>query len=178
MAGITTEQLGNNVVTSEKLARSIDIPALTATTASITTLTLGGTAITATAAQLNGVCTLFDKTLTTSVINTNNSTTNIVVPAIAGKQFFPVFGAWVCAGTPSVSTVMQLVESTAAGVVISHVVADCATGVWAGPSGGTVVTTLLNTALTVSEGVKFTVTANGSLATTTAVRCIVAGYYI
>jgi len=182
MGSITREEIPNNVISVDKLEAALFTTAIP--TLNITALKLGGVAVTSTAAELNlldgisAVAGLYDKTLTTAQINTNNSVTNLVVPPVTGKQFFPVFGAWVCAGSPSVSTVMQLVESTTAGVIISHVVADCGSGVWAGPSGGTVVTTLLNTALTVSEGVKFTVTANGSLATTTAVRCIVAGYYI
>jgi hypothetical protein len=45
MAGITTEQIGNNVVTSEKLARSVDIASLS----------VGGTAVTSTAAELNAI---------------------------------------------------------------------------------------------------------------------------
>ena len=54
MPSITTENIGDNVVTSAKLARSLDIPtaaitALTATAATVTTLTLGATALTASA---------------------------------------------------------------------------------------------------------------------------------
>ena len=178
MASITTENLGNHIVTSEKLDVSITIPSLTATTAAITTLTLGGTAITATAAQLNGVCTLFDVTVGTAAIKADNSVANLVVPPVAGKQFFPVYAAMQAAGSVTTATTIRLVESTTAGVVLSHVAADMTSATWVSVTGGTVVTTKLNTALTVSEGIKVVdVTAN-TLTVTTAVRCIVAGYYI
>jgi hypothetical protein len=120
----------------------------------------------------------FDVTVATAAIKADNSVSNIVVPAITGKQFYPIFAAMQAAGSAGGATTIRLVESTAAGVVLSHVVADMTSTTWVGPTGGTVVTTLLNTALTISQGIKIVDVAANSLTTTTAVRCIVAGYYI
>jgi hypothetical protein len=155
--------------------------AITATAAEINTLASSGVtnadliklhAITATAATLNSVPSYFDVTLTTTQVNAG---TSFVVPAVTGKQFYPVFAAMSCTGTPSVASVLSLIQDPS-GVVLSHVVADLATTLWAGPTGGTVVTTLLNTALTVSKGIL--ATSTGTLTTTTAVRYIVCGYYL
>ena len=114
----------------------------------------------------------FDVTLSTSQVNAG---TSIVVPAITGKQFYPTFAAMSATGTPTVATVLSLIKS-GGGVVLSHVIADLTSGLWAGPTGGTVVTTLLNTALTVSTGI--VATSTGTLTTTTAMRYVVSGYYI
>jgi hypothetical protein len=124
------------------------------------------------------LCGLFDKTFTTAQVKAQNGTTNVLVPTITGKQFFPTFAAMVATGDVTTATTIRLVESTTAGVVLSHVAADMTSGTWVGPTGGTVVTTKLNTALTVSENVCIVdVTAN-TLTVTTAIRAIMAGYYI
>jgi hypothetical protein len=145
-------------------------------TIDVTSLKLGGVAVTASAAQLNALTEpLFvDHVVTVAEVKAGH----VVVPAIAGKQFYPTFAAMVATGSVTTSTVISLVESTSAGVVLSHVAADMASGVWAGPTGGTVVTTLLNTALTIGEGIKIVDTAPNSLTVTTAIRVIVSGYYI
>jgi len=149
-------------------------------------LKIGGTAVTLTAAEMNILHTLglagtggfFDHTFTTAEVKAQNGTTNVIVPLITGKQFYPTFAAMQAAGNVTTSTVISLVESTSGGVVLSHVAADMTSAAWVGPTGGTVVTTLLNTALTVSEGIVIEDTAANSLTVTTAIRVIVAGYYI
>jgi len=147
-------------------------------------LAIDGTTVTLTAAEMNALHDLglagaggfFDVSIAVAAINTDNGVSNLVVPAITGKQFFPTFAAMVAAGSVTTATVISLTEETTDGVVLSHVAADMASGVWAGPTGGTVVTTKLNTALTVSEGIK--IVATGNLTVTTAIRVIVAGYYL
>jgi hypothetical protein len=119
-----------------------------------------------------GALSWFDVTLTTAQVNAG---TSVVVPGIAGKQFYPTFAAMSATGTPTVATVLSLIKS-GGGVVLSHAVADLTSGLWAGPTGGTVVTTLLNTALTAATGI--VATSAGTLTTTTAMRYVVAGYYI
>jgi len=119
-----------------------------------------------------GALSWFDVTLTTAQVNAG---TSVVVPGIAGKQFFPTFAAMSATGTPTVATVLSLIKA-GGGVVLSHVVADLTTGLWAGPTGGTVVTTLLNTALTAAAGIL--ATSTGTLTTTTAMRYVVAGYHL
>jgi len=146
----------------------------------VSSFAIGGVTVTASAAELNlldgisAVSSFFDHTVTTAEVKAGH----VVVPAITGKQFFPTFAAMVATGDVTTATVISLVESTTAGVVLSHVAADMTDGTWVGPTGGTVVTTKLNTALTVSEGIKIVDTAANSLTVTTAIRVIVAGYYI
>src|SRR5665648_539990 len=139
---------------------------------SVDSFWLGGVQVTLTAAEMNqlhalglsGTGGFFDHLVTVAEVKAGH----IVVPLITGKQFFPTFAAMVATGSVTTSTVISLVESTTAGVVLSHVAADMADGVWAGPTGGTVVTTKLNTALTVSEGIQIVDTAANSLTVTTA----------
>ena len=186
MPSITTENIGDNVVTSAKLARSLDIPtaaitALTATAATVTTLTLGATALTATATELNqlagrsGVCCFFDVTATATEVK---SGTKVVVPAVASKQFYPTFAAMQATGAVTTATGIRLQESTTAGVVLGHIAADMTSLAWVGPTGGTPTITKLNTALTVSEGIVIVDYTLNTLTVTTAIRAIVAGYYI
>ena len=125
---------------------------------------------------LGGGATFFNVNLSTAVINTNNGTTNVVVPALTARQFMPVFAALCTTGTPTVCTTIQIVEATSGNVVLSHVIADLATTVWAGPTGGTVVTTYLNQATTANRALLLT--ATGTLTTTTFVRAVVAGFYL
>jgi hypothetical protein len=150
-------------------------------------LKIGGVTVTLTAAEMNilhdlglaGTGGFFDHTFTTAEIKAQNGTTNLLVPAITGKQFFPVYAAMCAAGgNAGGATTVRLAESTTAGVVLSHVVADMTSGTWVGPTGGTVVTTKLETALTVSEGITIIDAAANSLTTCTSVRAVVAGYYI
>ena len=159
--------------------------AVTASAAEINALTSSGIsnadlvklhAITASAAAINALVfpLFFDHLVTVTEVKAGH----VVVPGIALKQFFPTFAAMVATGSVTTSTIISLEESTSAGVVLSHVAADMTSGVWAGPTGGTVVSTLLNTALTVGEGIKIVDTAANSLTVTTAIRVIVAGYYI
>lgn len=157
---------------------------VTATAAEISTLASSGItnsdlvklhAVTATAASLNNCVSFFDHTVTAAEVKACN---HVVVPGIALKQFFPTFAAMVATGDVTTSTVITLQESTSSGVVLSHVAADMASGVWAGPTGGTVVTTKLNTALVVGEGIIIADTAPNSLTVCTAIRVIVAGYYV
>jgi hypothetical protein len=126
--------------------------------------------------QNAGGATYFNVNLSTAVINTNNGTTNVVVPAISGRQFMPVFAALCCTGTPTVCTTVQLVEGTSGNVILSHVIADLATTVWAGPTGGTVVTTYLGAATTANR--PLLITATGTLTTTTFVRGVVCGFFL
>jgi hypothetical protein len=145
-------------------------------------LASAGTLITLTAAEMNilhalglsGTGGFFDHVVTVAEVKAGH----VVVPLITGKQFFPTFAAMVAAGAVTTATHIKLLESTSNGVVLSHVAADMGDGVWVGPTGGTVVTTLLNTALTVSEGIKIVDVVANSLTVTTAIRVIVAGYYI
>jgi hypothetical protein len=150
----------------------------------VSSFAIGGVTVTATAAELNlldgigAVASIFDHTFTTAEIKAQNGVSNLLVPAIAGKQFFPVYAAMCAAGSVTTSTTIRLVESTSAGVVLSHIAADMTDGVWVGPTGGTVVITKLNSALTISEGITIIDAAANSLTVTTAIRAIVAGYYI
>ena len=132
-------------------------------------------AVTAAASALNNAQSFFDHVVTAAEVKACN---HVVVPAIAGKQFFPTFAAMVATGDVTTSTVITLKESTSGGVVLSHVAADMTSGTWAGPTGGAAVTTRLNTALTVGEGIIIADTAANSLTVTTAIRVIVAGYYV
>lgn len=147
---------------------------------------IGGVTVTLTAAEMNALHDLglsgaggfFDKIFTTAVIKAQNHTANLIVPGITGKQFFTTFAAMVAAGAVTTATTIRLVETSAAGVVLSHVAADMGDGVWAGPTGGTVVVTNLAKALPASAGIEIVdVTAN-TLTVATAIRVIVAGYYI
>jgi len=144
---------------------------------------IGGVTVALTAAEMNtlhalglsGTGGFFDHTVTAAEVKACN---HIVVPAITGKQFFPIFAAMQAAGSVTTSTVITLREQTSHGVVLSHIAADMTDTTWVGPTGGTPVITLLNTALTVSEGIEIADTAANSLTVTTAIRVIVAGYYI
>ena len=182
MAKFTREEIPLGVLLPEHFDGSLFTTALA--TLNVTTLSLGGTAITATADEINlldgisAVAGLYDHTFTTAEIKAQNGTTNLLVPGITGKQFFPVFAAMCAAGDVTTATTIRLVESTTAGVVLSHVAADMTDGTWVSVTGGTVVTTLLNTALTVDEGITIVDVTADTLTVTTAIRAIVAGYYI
>jgi len=149
----------------------------------VSSFAIGGTTVTLTAAEMNilhnlglsGTGGFFDHTVTAAEVKACN---HIVVPLITGKQFFPIFAAMCAAGAVTTSTHIRLVESTTGGIVLGHVAADMGDAVWVGPTGGTVDITKLNTALTVSEGIKIIDVAANSLTVTTAIRVIVAGYYI
>lgn len=120
----------------------------------------------------------YDQTFTTAVIKAQNHTTNLLVPKITGKQFYCTFAAMCAAGSVTTATTIRLVETSAAGVVLSHVAADMTDGTWVGPTGGTVVVTNMNTALPSGAGIEIVdVTAN-TLTVTTAIRAVVFGYYI
>jgi hypothetical protein len=84
----------------------------------------------------------------------------------------------VATGAVTTSTTIRLVDTSTSGVVLSHVAADMGDGVWVGNTGGTVVTTKLDTDLTISEGIKIVDVAANSLTVCTAIRVIVAGYYV
>jgi hypothetical protein len=152
----------------------------------VDTLALGGTTVTLTAAEMNTLHSLglsgtggfFDKTFTTAVIKAQNHTANLIVPGITGKKFYAVFAAMCAAGSVTTATTIRLVETSVAGVVLSHVAADMTDGAWVGPTGGTPVITNLNTALPISAGIEIVDVAANSLTVTTAIRVIVAGYYI
>lgn len=150
------------------------------------TFAINGTTVTLTAAEMNTLHSLglsgtggfFDNTFTTAVIKAQNHTANLIVPGITGKQFFATFAAMCAAGSVTTATTIRLVETSAAGIVLSHVAADMTSATWVGPTGGTVVITNLNLALPVSAGIEIVdVTAN-TLTVTTAIRVVVAGYYI
>jgi hypothetical protein len=120
----------------------------------------------------------YDATFTTAVIKAQNHTTNLLVPKITGRQFFATFAAMCAAGSVTTATTIRLVETSAAGVVLSHVAADMTDGTWVGPTGGTVVITNMNTALPSGAGIEIVdVTAN-TLTVTTAIRAVVFGYYL
>jgi hypothetical protein len=153
----------------------------------VTTFAIGGVTVTLTAAEMNTLHSLglsgtggfFDQSFTTAVIKAQNGVANILVPAITGKQFFATFAAMVAlGGNAGGATTVRLVESTSAGVVLSHVVADMTTGTWVSVTGGTVVITKLNTPLVISEGIAIVDVAANSLTTCTSVRAVVAGYYL
>lgn len=141
-------------------------------------LKINGTQLTATATQLNDAINygmqVFDVTATTAQVNAG---TKVIVPGVAAKQFVPVTVAMKCTGSASGATLLRLVEETSSSVILSHVVADCTDGVWVWEAGGTVVTTLLRSPLVAAKAVLIDKTGS-SLATTTAVRVIVSGFYI
>ena len=148
----------------------------------ITALTLDGTLITATPAQinlaygsLNAVPMCFDHILTTAEVKACN---HMVVPAVVGKQFYCTFAAFSATGSVTTSTVITLMESTSSGVVMSQVAAQMTSGTWVGPTTTNAVITKMNTPCVVSEGLLIKDTANNSLTVTTALRVIVVGYYI
>jgi hypothetical protein len=120
----------------------------------------------------------FDLTFTTAVIKAQNHTANLLVPGITGKVFYPTFAAMCAAGSVTTATTIRLVETSAAGVVLSHVAADMTNGTWVGPTGGTVVTTLLGAALPSGAGIEIVDVAANSLTVTTAIRAVVFGYYV
>jgi len=174
----------SKIDTIDMTALKINGTSMTSTATELNTLASSGVsnadlvklhAITATAANLNNGVNYFDHTVTAAEVKACN---HVIVPGITGKQFFPTFAAMVATGAVTTSTHITLAESVSAGVVLSHVAADMGDGVWAGPTGGTVVTTKLNTALTVDEGIIIKDTAPNSLTITTAIRVIVGGYYV
>ena len=146
-------------------------------------LSSNGTLITLTAAEMNtlhnlglaGTGGFFDHTLTAAEVKACN---HVVVPGITGKQFFPTFAAMCATGSVTTATVISLLESTTLGVVMSNTAATMTNLNWVGPTSAGAVITKLNTALGVDEGIIVKDTANNSLTVTTAIRVVVAGYYI
>ena len=45
---------------------------------------------------------------------------HVVVPAVAGRKFHPVFAAMGATGSVTTSTAIRLVETTTAGIVLGH----------------------------------------------------------
>lgn len=153
----------------------------------VSSFALGGTTVTLTAAEMNGIHNAGLASIVSGgnqlflasshLMATVNAGSGIVVPAVAGKQFFPVWAALqAVGGNAGTCTLIRLMED-AGGVVLSHARADVVTTAWAGPTGGTVVTTLLGTALTAGKGILIDKTG-GNLDTATSVKAVVAGYYI
>lgn len=116
----------------------------------------------------------FDHAVTTAEVKVGH----VVVPAITGRKFHPTFACMVATGAVTTSTHIRLVETTSGGIVLGHVAADMGDGVWVGPTGGTVDITKLNADLVVSEGIKIIDVVANSLTVTTAIRVVVAGYYV
>jgi hypothetical protein len=157
---------------------------VTASAAEVNTLAASGItnadlvkvhALTATAAQINALAyaQYFKTSPTVAQINAG---TFACVPAIAGKQFYPLFAAFVSHTSAADSTLVRLVED-GGGVVMSHAIADLADGVWASITGGVVVTTLLNTALTANKAILINATV-APLTGTVTMDVVVCGYYL
>ena len=179
-----SQNIGAIKGTSLALGTSGSEASLTSSIAELNTLASSGVtnadliklhAVTATAASLNNAQSFFDVTATATEVK---SGTKIVVPAVTGKQFYPTFAAMQAAGSVTTATGIRIQESTSAGVVLGHLAGDMTSTTWVGPTGGTPTITKLNTACTVSEGLVVCDYTLNTLTVTTAIRCIVAGYYI
>lgn len=117
----------------------------------------------------------FDVTATTAQVKAG---TKVIVPAKVGRKFHPKIAIMVATGAVTTSTAIRLVESTSGGIILGHVAADMGDGVWVGDTGGTPTTTKLDADLVISEGIVIKDVAANSLTVTTAIRVIVAGYYV
>ena len=78
---------------------------------------------------------------------------------------------------PAGATLIELVQETSGAVVMSHAVADFASNAWVGKTGGTVVTTKLDTPLDANKAILMAKTGN-ALTTVTSVRAVVVGFYV
>ena len=150
--------------------------ATTVSAAELNSLTASGATAAKMAAIMGGTYgpVVYDTSHTLAQVNAGAT----CVTAVAGKRFI-VQDAWMEAvgADPAACTLIRLVEETSNAVIMSHVVADFASNVVVGKTGGTVVTTKLNTPLVANKAVKIGVTGD-ACTTVTSIRVIVIGVYV
>jgi hypothetical protein len=121
---------------------------------------------------------IWDTTITLAQANAGA----VIVPNKTGYYFVPISARFkAIGGNATGPTTLVLYETGTIGtVVLSHVTADCTSGTWVGPTGGTAVATYLNVLplATVAKGVSFGVAGGSALSVCTHVRCSVAGYWL
>lgn len=150
-------------------------------------LKIAGTALTATAAELNALADGIPIE-GLQVIRANHlaaaitAGTATAVPAIAGRSFVVLpNGIFMRAvgGNVSGPTTVEVIIETTGTVMESHVTADLTDGAWRGTADGTVVITGITAGGIVTAGKKLLVTDTGGtgFATATSLDTICVGYY-
>jgi hypothetical protein len=163
-------------------------PDLTATTGTVTTLgtttlSIGGTAVTATAAEINALHGSSGVTVPL-VYRTNVSAALVhagataVVPAVAGQRFHVLSIMMRSNGSATTATTVGVKEDGGA-VFLSHIVADLTNGVWHDQVTGTPVITGITSGGTTAVANKALLAydAGGTLGGSTSIDYIVVGYY-
>lgn len=123
-----------------------------------------------------GNAVVYDRVFTLAEVNAGTAE---LIPARAGKQFFPTHAAMMVPGTNiGGATLVRIIEETSGTVILSHAVADLNSHAWGYITGGTVAAGGIGAFTT--AGKKILVDKTGSAATGAdgGLRCIVAGFWV